>query len=191
MENNQLPGLAHCQAGGMFHASEQRIEARRQFKNEPKPNIPGSNSSFPFHSGASKRRVGVGVFCVMTYSQKLKDPRWQRKRLEVLSRDEFTCRICKSTENTLHVHHIRYIKGREPWEYREFYFVTLCQHCHETEENELKKSVMKMRLKPAETPRVVNLPELPPWEVDVENNKPDKEDLEQFFLSLKGLIEQP
>jgi len=27
----------------------------------------------------------------LTYSEKLKDPRWQKKRLEILSRDNFTC----------------------------------------------------------------------------------------------------
>lgn len=28
------------------------------------------------------------------YSQKLLDPRWQRKRLEILQRDDFTCQVC-------------------------------------------------------------------------------------------------
>lgn len=30
----------------------------------------------------------------MTYSQKLRDPRWQKKRLEILERDSFTCQHC-------------------------------------------------------------------------------------------------
>jgi len=55
----------------------------------------------------------------MTYSEKLKDPRWQRKRLEVMQRDDFTCRNCGAKDKTLHIHHVRYLKGFEPWEYKE------------------------------------------------------------------------
>lgn len=74
----------------------------------------------------------------MTYIEKLKDPRWQRKRLEVMGRDDFTCRRCGSTTDTLHVHHIRYIKDRDPWDYRDYYLVTLCVACHNDEESEIK-----------------------------------------------------
>lgn len=70
----------------------------------------------------------------MTYSDKLKDPRWQRKRLEIMQRDDFTCRNCGAKDKTLNIHHIRYLKGLEPWEYKEFYLVTLCEECHTKEE---------------------------------------------------------
>ena len=63
------------------------------------------------------------------YAQKLRDPRWQRKRLEILSRDDFTCQECKATDKTLHVHHRFYKKGLEPWEYDKA-LVTLCEDCH-------------------------------------------------------------
>ena len=52
-----------------------------------------------------------------TYSDKLKSPKWQKKRLEILQRDNFTCFNCGDTERTLHVHHESYIKGKEPWDY--------------------------------------------------------------------------
>lgn len=65
------------------------------------------------------------------YYAKLKDPRWQKKRLEILSRDTFTCRLCDDSENTLHVHHIRYEKGADPWDYPDDCLVTLCESCHE------------------------------------------------------------
>ena len=65
-----------------------------------------------------------------TYSEKLKDPRWQRKRLEVMQRDGFTCLRCKSTDKTLHVHHVRYKSGRSPWEYEAIDLVTFCEDCH-------------------------------------------------------------
>ena len=64
----------------------------------------------------------------MTYAEKLRDPRWQRKRLEVMQRDGFTCRDCGSTTETLHVHHCWYAK--EPWEISDAYLLTLCEECH-------------------------------------------------------------
>jgi len=67
------------------------------------------------------------------YAQKLRDPRWQKKRLEIMSRDKFTCRSCASTERTLNVHHLFYPKGAEPWECPDESLATLCELCHESE----------------------------------------------------------
>jgi hypothetical protein len=72
----------------------------------------------------------------MTYADKLRHPKWQKKRLEVLSRDGFTCRSCWSPEKTLHVHHLDYLKGNDPWEYPLEYLITLCHECHEEIEQE-------------------------------------------------------
>lgn len=66
----------------------------------------------------------------MNYSEKLKDPRWQRKRLEVLERDQFTCSCCGDTEMELQVHHLSYKPKTEPWEYELENFQTLCKYCH-------------------------------------------------------------
>lgn len=66
----------------------------------------------------------------MTYTDKLKDPRWQKRRLEIFQRDGFACVECNSKTETLHVHHRYYIGGRAPWEYPEFALVTLCAECH-------------------------------------------------------------
>ena len=66
-----------------------------------------------------------------TYYDQLKDPRWQKKRLEILERDDFTCRHCGSTDKTLHVHHSFYRKGAAPWEYHESTLKALCGECHE------------------------------------------------------------
>lgn len=65
-----------------------------------------------------------------TYGELLKDPRWQRMRLEILERDEFRCQTCGDNKNTLHVHHRRYLKGHKPWEYDASDLVTLCEGCH-------------------------------------------------------------
>jgi len=75
--------------------------------------------------------VAGGVFHVMTYSDKLKDPKWQRKRLEVLQRDNFTCLACGANDRQLHVHHCYYVSEREPWEYGQRALKTLCDDCHE------------------------------------------------------------
>lgn len=64
------------------------------------------------------------------YSEKLKDPRWQKKRLEVLERDEFTCQKCADKETELHVHHKAYKFGIQPWEYDLNNLETLCKRCH-------------------------------------------------------------
>lgn len=47
-----------------------------------------------------------------------------------MQRDSFTCLRCGDTETTLNVHHKKYIKGREPWEYELDNFETLCEVCH-------------------------------------------------------------
>src|SRR5262245_31613135 len=67
------------------------------------------------------------------YQQKLLDPRWQKKRLEVFERDEWTCQACHDKEATLHVHHRYYEQGCEPWEYPLDAFITYCAECHELE----------------------------------------------------------
>lgn len=64
----------------------------------------------------------------MTYLEKLKDPRWQKKRLEILNRDEFRCVHCSDTETTLHVHHKKYTN--EPWDAPNKDLETVCEHCH-------------------------------------------------------------
>lgn len=67
----------------------------------------------------------------MRYDNLLKDPRWQRRRLEIMQRDDFTCNHCGSTKNTLNVHHLYYVKNKMPWEYPDDALITLCEECHE------------------------------------------------------------
>lgn len=64
------------------------------------------------------------------YSEQIKSPKWQKKRLEILNRDNFTCQICGCGDKTLHVHHVIYIPGRSIWEYEDNQLVTLCEDCH-------------------------------------------------------------
>lgn len=63
-----------------------------------------------------------------TYSEKLQDPRWQKKRLEILERDCWQCVYCQDKESTLHVHHLKY-KGA-PYEADNADLETVCKYCH-------------------------------------------------------------
>ena len=67
----------------------------------------------------------------MTYKEKLTDPRWQKKRLEVFNRDSFTCVSCGAKDKSLHVHHLKYHK--DPWDVSSDYLQTLCFECHDME----------------------------------------------------------
>jgi hypothetical protein len=64
----------------------------------------------------------------MTYAEKLKDPRWQKRRLEILERDNFTCLMCGDTSTELHVHHDSY--SENPWDSVDDELATYCKHCH-------------------------------------------------------------
>ena len=63
------------------------------------------------------------------YTRKLTDPRWQKKRFEILHRDNFTCLNCGDDKSELHVHHINYINN--PWDANSEMLITLCHNCHE------------------------------------------------------------
>ena len=76
------------------------------------------------------RHCGGWVF-FMTYSEKLKDPRWQKKRLEVLDLNDWMCFYCGNKEETLHVHHFRYTG--DPWEASNDDLCSLCASCHKVE----------------------------------------------------------
>ena len=60
-----------------------------------------------------------------------KDPRWQKKRLEIMERDGWSCEHCQSSEKMLSVHHQWYEKGKKIWDYPNKCFQTLCSDCHE------------------------------------------------------------
>jgi hypothetical protein len=60
-----------------------------------------------------------------------KDPRWQKKRLKIMERDEFSCVSCNTKDVTLNVHHrVPYRKDTKPWEYEDDELITLCEDCH-------------------------------------------------------------
>lgn len=64
------------------------------------------------------------------YSKRLKDPRWQKRRLQILEKANWMCQKCNKTTDTLNVHHKAYIRNRAPWEYDDDMLVVLCETCH-------------------------------------------------------------
>lgn len=72
------------------------------------------------------------------YKQYLKSPEWQKKRIERLNFDNFTCQYkgCQNKTN-LDVHHIRYDNIFNENVYRDL--ITVCRSCHEKLEQEKKK----------------------------------------------------
>lgn len=88
------------------------------------------------------------------YLAKYKDPRWQKKRLEIFERDEWTCQACmdciseesdsKEAYQSFHVHHLYYNWGSAPWEYPNEALVTLCESCHQVETQDLKEAERRL-----------------------------------------------
>jgi 5-methylcytosine-specific restriction endonuclease McrA len=66
----------------------------------------------------------------MTYKEQLKSPKWQKKRLEIMQRDNWKCVLCGMDDRQLQVHHKEYIKGFKAWEYPDILLITLCDICH-------------------------------------------------------------
>jgi 5-methylcytosine-specific restriction endonuclease McrA len=83
----------------------------------------------------------------MTYSEKLKDPRWQKKRLAVMQRANFKCEACSRDNETLHVHHLVYPRGKQPWEVEDKWLECLCETCHGAREevNSINRAIFEMK----------------------------------------------
>jgi len=61
-----------------------------------------------------------------SYYEKLKDPRWQKKRLEIMERDSFMCAKCDSKDKSLNVHHGFYHRSyKNPWDYPNYSLMAL------------------------------------------------------------------
>ena len=65
------------------------------------------------------------------YEQQLNDSRWKLKANNIRKRDNHECQVCGAKKKQLDVHHIRYVSGREAWDYDDGDLVTLCHECHE------------------------------------------------------------
>lgn len=85
-------------------------------------------------------RSGMKSKKELSYSELLKDSRWQEKRLRVFERDNWCCCECHRPARaggiSLNAHHRFYNKRRweNPWEYPIEWLETLCGACHEERE---------------------------------------------------------
>jgi len=68
------------------------------------------------------------------YSELLRLPQWQKKRLYILDLRGWKCEACGETEKALQVHHLNYIDGHRPWDYPDDWFEVLCDGCHDWRE---------------------------------------------------------
>lgn len=87
----------------------------------------------PVQRAAEHLFVDGGDGAMTTYSELLRDPRWQKKRLEVLEDANWTCTRCYDDETELHVHHLRYRWNVKPWDYDLDELRCLCKTCHARE----------------------------------------------------------
>lgn len=67
------------------------------------------------------------------YSEEILRPEWQRKKAEIMQRDNFICQVCGAKDKQLHVHHTYYDKNLHYWEYPDYMLITLCCNCHHKE----------------------------------------------------------
>ena len=63
------------------------------------------------------------------YSDDLQNPLWQRRRLEIFNRDNWTCTLCLDDRSMLAVHHLAY--NGKPWQVNGNLLKTVCCHCHD------------------------------------------------------------
>lgn len=74
----------------------------------------------------------------MTYTETLKVPEWQKRRLEIFQRDNWKCTRCGCKDIELQVHHKDYFPATKVWEYPDTDLTTLCRPCHQKECNRSK-----------------------------------------------------
>ena len=75
------------------------------------------------------------------FFEKYKNPLWQRKRLQIMEKNNFECEDCGSKEKTLNVHHSYYLKNVMPWEYPDNSLHCLCEDCHK-EAKKIKEKLL-------------------------------------------------
>lgn len=86
---------------------------------------------------------------ISTYEKLLQRTEWKLKREQILQRDSFKCRSCKSVFG-LQVHHKQYQrfksngKYKSPWSYENKYLITLCNDCHRTGHQHYKIPIINL-----------------------------------------------
>lgn len=81
------------------------------------------------------------LFTKAQWDEMYRHPKWQKRRLEIMSRDNFACRKCGDKNSTLNVHHIKY-NGLKAWEYDDDLLITYCEECHKEEHDKKHTNVI-------------------------------------------------
>jgi hypothetical protein len=77
---------------------------------------------------------GIKIDGFLSFKEQYQHPNWQKKRLEIMQRDEFKCMICGDKNKMLHIHHNTY-DGKYIWDCNSKSMITLCLSCHELYHN--------------------------------------------------------
>lgn len=67
---------------------------------------------------------------MINYKEQAADERWRKRSREIMQRDNFTCQLCGKKHVRLNVHHIKYLKGIDYWDYPDELLMTVCEVCH-------------------------------------------------------------
>lgn len=67
---------------------------------------------------------------MIDYKEQAKDERWINRSKKIMQRDNFTCQLCGKKHVRLNVHHIKYLKGIDYWDYPDELLMTVCEVCH-------------------------------------------------------------
>ncbi len=82
------------------------------------------------HKAASQRPFFITVDYSIPRNEQYKHPNWQKMRLYILNRDNFTCQNCGNHHRLLHVHHTKYSRNQFIWDVDPATLSTLCEVCH-------------------------------------------------------------
>jgi hypothetical protein len=115
-----------------------------------------------------------------SYYELLRRPEWQRKRLKIMERENFTCQECGAKDKTLNVHHRYYRKGAMPWDYEDEVLQCLCEACHEARHEIMDKITRDLsRLSTQQLHEFYNEMDLEPlagFEDEEDDYEPDDDD---------------
>lgn len=75
----------------------------------------------------------------MTLSEKFRDPRWHKRRHEILLRDNFKCQCCFDPEKPVRVRVVIFANGIDPWNLDESGTQTICDECFQLRTDILDK----------------------------------------------------
>jgi|ERR1035437_80962 formyltetrahydrofolate synthetase len=84
-----------------------------------------------------------------TYSESLKDPRWQKKRLKLLEAANWECSACGCKEDTLEIHHTYYAFGVPIWDHEDQFLRVVCSSCHKQHQEMMNHAYRVIGLVPS------------------------------------------